>query len=100
MGMKPSQIASKLRQIASAIDNSKNPRQDLVAQDLRRVIIAVGDKYRVEDPEYFGGLTEASVEDIQGLGFVPVDAPVLQADGDPSVIVIAHNGEWKAIRFD
>jgi hypothetical protein len=39
--MKPAQIASKLRQIATAIDNSKNPCRDLVEQDLRRVIAAV-----------------------------------------------------------
>jgi len=36
--MKPSQVAAKLRQIASAIDNSNNPRKDLVAADLKRVI--------------------------------------------------------------
>jgi hypothetical protein len=36
--MKPSQVASKLRQIASTIDNSKNPRKDLVAADLKKVI--------------------------------------------------------------
>jgi hypothetical protein len=40
--MKPSHIASRLRQIAAAIDNSKNPRRDLVARDLQQVIIAVG----------------------------------------------------------
>jgi len=39
--MKPSQVAAKLRQIASAIDNSNNPRKDLVAADLKRVIAAV-----------------------------------------------------------
>jgi len=36
--MKPSQVASKLRRIAAAIDNSKNPRPDLVAADLRRIV--------------------------------------------------------------
>jgi hypothetical protein len=40
--MKPSQVASKLRQIAAAIDNSKNPRADLVARDLKRIIVSVG----------------------------------------------------------
>lgn len=36
--MRPSQFASKLRQIADAINNSQNPRRDLVVQDLRRLI--------------------------------------------------------------
>lgn len=35
--MKPSQVASKLRQIAVAIGNSKSPRPDLVVADLRRL---------------------------------------------------------------
>lgn len=35
--MKPSQVASKLRQIATAIDNSKSPRVDLVVEDLKRI---------------------------------------------------------------
>ncbi len=39
--MKPSKIASKLRQIAANIDKSKNPRRDLVAADLKRVIARV-----------------------------------------------------------
>lgn len=40
--MKPSQVSARLRQIAAAIDNSKNPRRDLVAADLRRIVVAVG----------------------------------------------------------
>jgi hypothetical protein len=40
--MKPSEVAFKLRQIAAAIDNSRNPRRDLVARDLKRIIAAVG----------------------------------------------------------
>jgi hypothetical protein len=32
--MKPSEVSVKLRQIATAIDNSNNPRRDLVARDL------------------------------------------------------------------
>jgi len=39
--MKPSEVASKLRQIAAAIEKSENPRKDLVAADLKRVIAAV-----------------------------------------------------------
>jgi hypothetical protein len=36
--MKPSQVAHKLRQIATAIDNSRSPRRDLVAADLKQII--------------------------------------------------------------
>jgi len=39
--MKPSQVSSKLRQIAATIEASESPRSDLVSQDLRRVILAV-----------------------------------------------------------
>lgn len=98
--MKPSQVSTKLRQIAAAIDNSKNPRRDLVAADLKRVIIAVDDKYPVEDSESFEGMTEASVEDMQRLGYVPIDATVLQAEYDSDVVVILHKGVWTPIRFD
>jgi len=48
--MKPSQVASKLRQIAAAIDNSKNPRKDLVAADLHRVVTAIEDFKGFRDP--------------------------------------------------
>jgi len=40
--MKPSQLASQLRRIASKIDSSKNPDRDLVARDLNRIIASVG----------------------------------------------------------
>ena len=36
--MKPVQVASKLRQIADIIDRSKNPRRNLVAADLKRIV--------------------------------------------------------------
>ena len=39
--MKPSQLASQLRRIAAAIDNSKNPDRTLVAKDLKKVLAAV-----------------------------------------------------------
>jgi hypothetical protein len=41
--MKPSQISNQLRQIATAIDNSKNPSRKAVSQDLRRVLVAMDD---------------------------------------------------------
>jgi len=40
--MKPSEVSAKLRQIASTIDNSKNPRRNLVAADLKRIVVAFG----------------------------------------------------------
>ena len=39
--MKPSQLAAKLRQIATTIDNSKQPDRTLVARDLKKVLAAV-----------------------------------------------------------
>lgn len=39
--MKPSQLARSLRRIAAKIENSKAPRRDLVAADLKRVIAAM-----------------------------------------------------------
>jgi len=39
--MKPSELASQLRRIASKIDASKNPDRTLVAQDLKQIIAAV-----------------------------------------------------------
>ena len=39
--MKPSQLARSLKRIASGIENSKNPKRDLVIRDLRNVILAM-----------------------------------------------------------
>ena len=39
--MKPSQLASQLRRIASAIDNSKSPDRTLVARDLKKVLQSI-----------------------------------------------------------
>jgi len=39
--MKPSQLASQLRRIASAIDNSQNPDRTLVARDLKKVLAGI-----------------------------------------------------------
>jgi hypothetical protein len=38
--MKPSEVSNTLKRIASKIDNSKNPKRELVAKDLRKVIAA------------------------------------------------------------
>jgi uncharacterized protein YjgD (DUF1641 family) len=39
--MKPFQIAQSLRHIASGIDNSKNPKKDLVAKAIKQVISSI-----------------------------------------------------------
>lgn len=39
--MKPSELATALRRIATRIDNSKRPDRGLVARDLKRVLAAV-----------------------------------------------------------
>ena len=39
--MKPSQLASQLRRIASKIDSSKSPDRTLVARDLKKVLAVV-----------------------------------------------------------
>jgi hypothetical protein len=36
--MKPSQVSQELRRIAAALDNSKKPRSDLVAKDIRKIL--------------------------------------------------------------
>jgi hypothetical protein len=36
--MRPFEVSAKLRQIAATIDNSRNPRRDLVAADLKKII--------------------------------------------------------------
>lgn len=41
--MKPSQVASVLRQVASRIRASKSPSSKLVAADLKKVIVALGE---------------------------------------------------------
>jgi len=66
--MKPSQVASKLRKIATTIDNSKNPRRDLVAADLKRIIAAT------EIPRdivfYIDGLEETQLDPTVDIGAV------------------------------
>ena len=42
--MRPSEVSSTLRRIATKIDNSENPKREFVAQDLRRVIMAMDQK--------------------------------------------------------
>ena len=39
--MKPSEVSNTLKRIANKIDNSKNPKRKFVAQDLRKIIVAM-----------------------------------------------------------
>jgi hypothetical protein len=39
--MKPSQVSTVLLKIASAIDNSKNPKRELVSQDLKKLLVKI-----------------------------------------------------------
>lgn len=43
--MKPHCVSNRLRQIAKAIDNSKNPSAALVVDDMRRIVAAMLDEY-------------------------------------------------------
>jgi hypothetical protein len=45
--MKPSQLASQLRRIASAIDNSKQPDRTLVARDLKKVLAGISHSSKI-----------------------------------------------------
>jgi len=53
--MKPSQLASQLRRIAAAIDNSKQPDRVLVARDLKKVLAVLQPNHglSIEDPKYW-----------------------------------------------
>jgi hypothetical protein len=47
--MDPNQLAQNLRRIASKIDNSKSPKRELVARDLKRIISAMNDVYWIKN---------------------------------------------------
>jgi len=49
--MKPSQTAGKLRQIATAIENSKRPDRNLVAEDLKKIIASLTEPDTADKPE-------------------------------------------------
>jgi hypothetical protein len=49
--MKPSEVSTKLRQIASAIESSKSPRPDLVAQDVALLADIVAGKKKKKTPK-------------------------------------------------
>lgn len=47
--MKPSQLVRSLRHIAAKIENSKNPRRDLVAADLKKLVSRIAGKLGTKD---------------------------------------------------
>jgi hypothetical protein len=49
--MKPFQTVGKLRQIAAAIENSKRPDRNLVAEDLKKIIANLTEPDTTDKPE-------------------------------------------------
>lgn len=86
--MKPSQVSTKLRQIAAAIDNSENPCRDLVAADLRRIVASV-------DPEYLGELIMENLAKLTRHG--PLD---MELNGETWDIAFSSSGHLLATKTD
>jgi hypothetical protein len=97
--MKPSEVSNTLRRIATKIDNSVNPKKNLVAKDLRRIIMAIGKTPKFAWANFSEGpWTSAPLQGIvQNIisKLVPLDAetgfpesdPVGYADVDNAVII-------------
>jgi len=64
--MKPSEVSTKLRQIASAIDKSQKPQRDLVAADLKKVAIALTGKTVSDFTGEVGSYDEGDNGNLQG----------------------------------
>jgi hypothetical protein len=115
--MKPSQLASQLRRIASKIDNSKSPDRTLVARDLKKILAGLtvsstipiitdnaGSTIDVDpmkpapagfDPGYMGdhavGKHNAYVLTLVTIAFMRADAKIGQS-GSSEVILPASDG--------
>jgi hypothetical protein len=48
--VKPSEVSAKLRQIAATIDRSRNPRRDLVASDIRKIVATMAGMWTMRSP--------------------------------------------------
>jgi hypothetical protein len=59
--MKPSQLASQLRRIAAAIDNSKNPDRNLISRDLKKVL------YTISSPIQQGAERKPSLSEVKAM---------------------------------
>jgi hypothetical protein len=71
--MKPSEVSAKLNQIASAIENARNPRADLVAQDITLLAdIVAGKKKKKDTHDYTFKPNSKKVKDKKG--HFPVDS--------------------------
>lgn len=53
--MTPSQLSVQLRHIAAKISNSKSPRRDLVARDLKKIIAALDSPVKILNVNYEPG---------------------------------------------
>lgn len=63
--MKPSQVAEALRLIASRIENSKSPRRELVARDLKQVLVHVAaDSFKMKPLENAYTIKGSGIEGI------------------------------------
>lgn len=51
--MKPSELSQSLRRIAAKIEASKNPRRDLVAADLKKLIQRTASAFEGREKEIF-----------------------------------------------
>jgi hypothetical protein len=58
--MHPSQVSARLRQIAAKIEKSKNPRRDLVAKDIRRILAGLHEQ---GDPDSSGYSLTCTLKD-------------------------------------
>jgi hypothetical protein len=61
--MKPSQLASQLRRIASKIENSKSPDRSLVARDLKKVLAGINPASVTSDLSQIRGQYESDEND-------------------------------------
>ena len=95
--MKPSSVALELRRIASALDNSKSPSRELVANDLRNVISKLSsDPVIVSMRTYDGDRSPINMMDevdalynnkIKGPGWFSMhDAGWIAVNTDPSTL--------------
>lgn len=105
--MKPEQISQLLNHIASGIENSKNPKKELVIRDLKNVISRMAmnfiDTNKI-DPDEEISTTEGDVvtpKELEQQGFKYEHALVLH-DGSVAYFLVEDNGQkkWFTLRYD
>ena len=80
--MKPSQLASQLRRIATAIDNSKNPDRSKVIGSIRRILAAVNS---TEEEALMNWLLEVLKHQTNGATIVLPNGNEAMVKLDPSI---------------